>query len=82
VLEEVIHVGKKDPDESGKFLPSQEAVIEADLGKGELLFFVSNMIKKVFKVAFVFGGINHNSPFGKGFEKSNLRGIQGNMRKK
>jgi len=74
-------MGKKDTKEPGDLLPEKDPIFKADFRKGDPLFFVSDMIKKIFKPALVLRGVDNDSFFREVFQERSLGGVNINIGK-
>ena len=79
--QEMINMGKKDTNEFGYLLPEKDPIFKADSRKGDPFFFISDMIKEIFKAAFVLRGVNDDTFFREGFQECSLGRVYVNIGK-
>ena len=68
-------MGKDDTNQSGDLLPEKDPIFKADFRKRHPFFFISGMIKEIFKAALVLRGVDDDSFFGEGFQECTLGGV-------
>jgi len=72
-------MGKKDTKEPGDLVPEKDPIFKADFRRGDPLFFVSDMIKEIFKAALVLRGVDNDGFFREVFQECSLGGVNINI---